>query len=146
MRVDGGLTLSLDQEVFLDELVLLQDLQSICHLCNLVSDEVDLSEGSSTDDFQKLKVIFAYLLAWLQQVLNFACIQLLISAIFLVLISRMLIRGLHRGTRFFEHVVLFLHNFIISWPLDIADYMVLRKILNLHWSSSALQHLAPIVE
>jgi len=62
--------LGFDEQIFLDELVFLQNLHSVGDACVLLPHEVDFAEGTSTDNLQDVEVIFRNLFGGLQQVLG----------------------------------------------------------------------------
>ena len=77
--MDGlRLTLSLDEKILLDQLILLQYFHGVREAGVFLPDEVDLAEGASADHCKELELVDRYLGAWAQDVFGSTIVILII--------------------------------------------------------------------
>lgn len=97
----------LDEEIFLDELILLQNLHGVRLPIVNLPHQIDFSKRASANHSQKLEVIDGYLGAWLQDVLG-GTIIILVT----VIIDVFSVRVAHCGGSSWH-----LHICRVSWYL-----------------------------
>ena len=78
------LTLSLDQQILLDKLVLLENLHCVRHSRGLVAAQVNFAEGATTHHRQQLEVVNRNLGSRLKNILRVAVVIFVLVVVLLV--------------------------------------------------------------